>query len=226
MRENYYLQKYLPLLNSTFLSKYSETAIFQTLRNILLSKKPGAGSSEGQAASLSRTSYAQPEGTTNAKGRTLKVAVWVYKLCATHIDKTFVKYDSINKAWEGSGPSRETIQMYLDTNVPIKGLLFYTRPLEDFDTVFNLAIRAYSELNIDGNIAKKVWVYHMVNDTVVLVNNQPFPSREQVAKFFNTATNAVLYYIDSWKSQGLKGYYLFSKPLVDLELIRLLELSK
>ena len=217
IRENYYLQKFLPLLNSTFLSKYSETAIFQTLRNILLSKKLGAGSSEGQAAG---------EGTINAKGRTLKVAVWVYKLCATHIDKTFVKYDSINKACEGSGPSRETIQMYLDTNVPIKGLLFYTRSLEDFDTAFNLAIRAYSELNIDGNIAKKVWVYHMVNDTVVLVNNQPFSSREQVAKFFNTATNAVLYYIDSWKSQGFKGYYLFSKPLVDLELIRLLELSK
>lgn len=219
IRENYYLQKYLPLLNSTFLSKYSETAIFQTLRNILLSKKPGAGSSEGQAAGEDIT-YGI------SKGRTLKVAVWVYKLCATHIDKSFVKYDSINKAWQGSGPSRETIQMYLDTNVPIKGLLFYTRPLEDFDTAFDLAIRAYSELNIDGNIAKKVWVYHMVNDTVVLVNNQPFPSREQVAKFFNTATNAVLYYIDSWKSQGFKGYYLFSKPLVDLELIRLLELSK
>lgn len=28
IRENYYLQKYLPLLSSTFLSKYSETAIF------------------------------------------------------------------------------------------------------------------------------------------------------------------------------------------------------
>ena len=217
IRENYYLQKYLPLLNSAFFSKYSETAIFQTLRNILLLKKSGAGSSEGQAPG---------EGTTNAKGRILKVAVWVYKLCATHIDKTFVKYDSINKACEGSGPSRDTIRMYLDTNVPIKGLLYYTIPLEDFDTAFNLAIRAYSEMNIDGNIAKKVWVYHIVNDTVVLVNNQPFPSREQATKFFNTATNVVLYYIDSWKSQGLKGYYLFSKPLVDLELIRLLELSK
>ena len=217
IRENYYLQKYLPLLNSTFLSKYSETAIFQTLRNILLSKKPEAGSSGGQAAGVD---------TANAKGRTLKVAVWVYKLCATHINKSFVKYVSISKACKGSGPSRETIQMYLDTNVPIKGLLFYTRPLEDFDTAFNLAIRAYSELNIDGNMAKKVWVYHIVNGTVVLVNNQPFPSREQVAKFFNTYTNAVLYYIDSWKSKGLNGYYLYSNPLDDLNLIRLLEFSK
>ena len=75
-------------------------------------------------------------------------------------------------------------------------------------------------------MAKKVWVYHIVNGTVVLVNNQPFPSREQVAKFFNTYTNAVLYYIDSWKSQGLNGYYLYSKPLDDSKLIRLLELSK
>ena len=66
IRENYYLQKYLPLLNSTFLSKYSETAIFQTLRSILLSKKPEAGSSEGPAAGVD---------TANAKRRTLDVAV-------------------------------------------------------------------------------------------------------------------------------------------------------
>jgi hypothetical protein len=40
IRENHYLQKYLPLLNSTFQSKYSEYAIFQSLSSILLSKKP------------------------------------------------------------------------------------------------------------------------------------------------------------------------------------------
>jgi hypothetical protein len=40
IRENYYLQKYLPLLNSTFFSKYSEIAILKTLSSILLSKKP------------------------------------------------------------------------------------------------------------------------------------------------------------------------------------------
>ena len=45
----------------------------------------------------------------------------MYKLCTTHIEKTFVKYDSINKASKGTGPSRDSIQRYLNTNVPIKG---------------------------------------------------------------------------------------------------------
>ena len=52
----------------------------------------------------------------------------MYKLCTTHIEKTFVKYDSINKASKGTGPSRDSIQRYLNTNVPIKGFLFYTSP--------------------------------------------------------------------------------------------------
>nr|UEX92772.1 GIY endonuclease [Ophiocordyceps lanpingensis] len=37
IRENYYLQKYLPLLNSTFSSNFSETAIFESLTTRLKS---------------------------------------------------------------------------------------------------------------------------------------------------------------------------------------------
>lgn len=39
IRENYYLQKYLPLLNSTFSSNFSETAIFESLTRRLKSSK-------------------------------------------------------------------------------------------------------------------------------------------------------------------------------------------
>lgn len=89
----------------------------------------------------------------------------MYKLCTTHIEKkkTFVQYDSINKASKATGVSWDSIQRYLNTNVPIKGFLFYTSPIEDFDGAFNLAKSSFNELNIDGNIPKKVWVYTIKN---------------------------------------------------------------
>jgi group I intron endonuclease len=208
IRENYYLQKYLPLLNSTFFSKYSEIAILKTLSSILLSKKP---------------LEVQTSISTNIRE---KVTIWVYKLCTTHVEKTFVKYDSLNKASKGTGPCRDSIQRYLNTNVPIKGFLYYTSPIEHFNAAFNLAKSSFNELKIDGNLSKKVWVYTIKNGEVILVNNQPFSSREQVAKFLNTIHGIVRYYIDSWKSQGLNGYYLFNNPLDSAQFNSLLELSK
>jgi hypothetical protein len=59
-----------------------------------------------------------------------------------------------------------------------------------------------------------------------LVNNQPFSSRELAAKFLNTRHDIVRYYVDSWKSQGWNGYYLFNNPLDSTQLNSLLELSK
>ena len=89
----------------------SEFAIFQSLSSILLSKKP------------------LKELTNNGTNSTLNITVWVYKLCTTQIEKTFVKYDSINKASKGTGPSRDSIQRYLNTNVPIKGFFYITLAL-------------------------------------------------------------------------------------------------
>lgn len=53
------------------------------------------------------------------------VPVWVYKILSTQIDPTFVKYSSLNKACEKTGIARQTITLYLDTNVPTSGLLFF-----------------------------------------------------------------------------------------------------
>ena len=203
-REHYYLKEYLPLLNTAFNSKYTEAAIFKNLNRLLASKRK--------------------EPLKINQG--IKTSIWVYEIDTTQIEKTFVKYDSINKASLGTGRSRDSIQRYLNTNVPIKGFLYYTSPIVDFDTAFNLAKSSFGELKIDSNISKKVWVYVIKNDKVILVNNQPFPSREQTAKFLNTIGNTIRYYTDSWKSQGLNGYYLFSKPLDSTQLNSLLELSK
>lgn len=206
IRENYYLQKYLPLLNSTFMSSHSEHAIFNTLSMILKSKKPLDVTSKDKSSD--------------------SISVWAYKYLNTHIEKTFDVYSSLSKACDCIGAGRATIQKYLDTNVPYKGLLYYSKPLVEFDMAYALAKEACDTLNIDGSMRKKVWIYSVLSDQPVLVNGQPFSSREQAAKFLNTSHNAVRYYVDSLKSQGIKGYHLFNKPLTSEELANLFELSK
>lgn len=105
--ENKYLQKYLPLLNSAFISRVTESSITQTLSSLLDSK------------------IVIPLGSTPGLG----LAILVYKLYATYIDNMpLAEYQSVNQASIATGISRATITRYLNTNVPLKGLLYYSYP--------------------------------------------------------------------------------------------------
>lgn len=157
IRENYYLQKYLPLLNSTFNSNFSETAIFESLTMRLKSVH----------TKLSNI---------NISGDSVysRIPLFSYKLLNTQIDPTFVKYSSLSKACSNTGIARQTLTLYLDTNVPTDGLLFFSKPIEDMDSSFKLAKKAIDGLNINSTKPKKVWVYTITENKVVLVNNEPF----------------------------------------------------
>ena len=85
----------------------------------------------------------------------------------------------------------------MDTNVPSKGLLFYSEPLVDFESSFQLVYESLDNFNISSNKSKKVWVYTILNNEVELVNNEPFDSRGLAAKFLNTSHNVVRYFMDS-----------------------------
>lgn len=80
---------------------------------------------------------------------------------------------------------------------------------------FKLAKKAMDELNIDSNKPKKVWVYTVTDNKVVLVNNEPFYSIGLAANFLGTTLGVVRYFMDTWKGKGFKGYYLFSNPLTN-----------
>nr|YP_009704216.1 GIY endonuclease [Ceratocystis fimbriata]YP_009710368.1 GIY endonuclease [Ceratocystis albifundus]QEN73779.1 GIY endonuclease [Ceratocystis fimbriata]QFX74870.1 GIY endonuclease [Ceratocystis albifundus] len=210
VRENYYLQKYLPLLNSTFSSNLSDANIFESLTNKLKAKK---FYNSDVSLNISSNKY---------KG----IQIWGYKLLDTKISEELKKYSSINNASSatGIGIARSTISLYLDTNVPIKELLFFSKPLENLAKSFELANKLRDELNLDSNISKKVWVYTITEDNLVLVNGEPFNSRELVAKFLETTHKVVRYFMDSWEGKGYKGYYLFSRFLTDKELNSLLKI--
>jgi len=196
LRENYYLQKYLPLLNTTFSSKLSDTAIYETLTSKLKEIK------------LSNSIFSKDK-----KSIYKGVGIYIYKLSPSHIDPVFDKYSSLNKASEMTKIARSTLALYLDSNVPSEGLLFYSEPLVDFESSFQLVSESLDNFNISSNKSKKVWVYTIFNNEVELVNNEPFDSRGLAAKFLNTSHNVVRYFMDSWKGRGYNGYYLFSNPL-------------
>lgn len=201
-RENWYLQEYLPLLNTSFVSNHSESIIFNSLYDILKTKR--------FEAELPNNPY---EG----------ISIYVYKYSDTFIDNTPENWNSVYKASKKTGISRASINMYLNTNVPYRGLLFYTNPIQNFESTYDLVKNATKDLKLDHNIAKEVWVYSSSPEGDI--QGQSFPSREKVAKFLNISTNLVRYHIDNWKPGGINGNYLFSKQLTENELQDLIELS-
>lgn len=98
IRENDYLQKYLPVLNSAFSSNFSETAIFETLTTKLKFLK------------LSNTN-------TSDNSSYSGVSLLVYRLDNTQIDPTFVKFSILNKpfppAKQGGGSKRQELLIKL-----------------------------------------------------------------------------------------------------------------
>ena len=204
-RENFYLQKYLPLLNSTFNSNFSETSIYDTLKSVLKSKQEAF--TKEKLTDIRLNSYP-----------TLSIEVLVYNYNEISIDQNYKKCASISEACKLTGIARQTISAYLDTNVPIKGLLLFSKTIKDFNLVLSLVEESKKTLPLNNLESKPVWVYCIDNDKVLLVNNEPFKSRELTAKFLNTSHNIVRYYMDSWEGRGYRGYYLFSRFLTDKEI--------
>ena len=74
----------------------------------------------------------------------------------TQIEKTYEKYTSLIEASRATGRDRGTIRIFLDTNVPIRGYLFFTRPILDLDKSFIQAKNYLSEINLDPSLSVKV----------------------------------------------------------------------
>ena len=67
----------------------------------------------------------------------------------------YTKYDSINTLSKEIYVARDTIKRYLNTNVPYKNYLFYTKVLHDFDLINNLICKAKKGLDLNKTLPKK-----------------------------------------------------------------------
>lgn len=134
-KENYYLQKYLPLLNTTFSSSFSESAIYKSLNSKLAILSNTQGKVTGQP-----------------------LPTFIYEINSKGIKKTFLKYNSITEASFNEKRARGILGIYIDTNVPFKNKLYYSKPIINFESTFNLVKTVSKDLKLDSNIAKEVLV--------------------------------------------------------------------
>jgi hypothetical protein len=107
-RENYYLQKYLPLLNTIFKSNLSDTQTFDSIYEILKLR---------QLESNFDNKY---------KG----ISIYLYEYVNGQLSTNYIAFNSINQLSGHLSISRETISIYLNTYVPYKGNLFLTDTIE------------------------------------------------------------------------------------------------
>ena len=197
-RENYYLQKYLPLLNTTFSSSFSESVIYKNLNSKLAILRNTEGNISGQA-----------------------IPAYVYEINDKGISKTFVKYNSITEASYKEKRARGILGIYLDTNVPFRNKLYISKPITDFELTFNLVKSVSKDLKLDSNIAKEVWAYNA--KTLNLITGSPFPSKTLASIILRINRNLITYYLDTFKPAGsFKNIYLFSRQLNNKEVFQLL----
>ena len=200
-RENFYLQKYLPLLNTTFSSSFSESAIYSSLNSKLAELRKTQGNLLGQS-----------------------IPTYVYDVNENGISKTFVKYNSITEASSIEKRARGTLGLYLDTNVPFKNKLYLSQPILDFEATFKLVKGLTKDLKLNNNVAKGVWAYDA--KTLKLIVGSPFSSKTQAASSIGISRSVITYFIDTWKPEGVKGTYLFSRQLDVKEVEKLLSTAQ
>jgi len=200
-RENYYLQKYLPLLNTIFKSNLSDTQTFDSIYEILKLR---------QLESNFDNKY---------KG----ISIYLYQYVNGKLSTNYIAFNSINQLSKYLSISRETISIYLNTYVPYKGNLFLTDTVEYPEIIEKLVSDATQGLELGRTIAKKVWMYYIKADGTVVKTT--YDSIGAIAKILNVHHTVINNHLDKWIKGGLEGNYLFSSELDSLELEKLKEIS-
>ncbi len=152
------------------------------------------------------------------------IIVYLYEYISStgKLNTTCKTFNSINEASNYLGVARETINMYLNTYVPYKNNLFLTNKIESFELVEKLISDATLGLELERTIAKKIWVYFL-NEKGNIVKNI-YESKSAVAKLLNVQHGVINNHLDKWIIGGIKGNYVFSKELDNLEMEKFEEL--
>lgn len=200
-RENYFLQKYLPLLNTIFKSNLSDIHTYDSLYEILKLKQ------------LEPDYYNKYQG----------IYIYLYEYANGKLDTSYKTFNSINELSKHLGVARETLSVYLNTYVPFRNNLFLTTNIESFELVEKLISDATQGLKLDNNLAKKVWMYLIDADGSIVKTTHK--SKSAAAKLLNVQDRIITNHIDKWIKGGINGHYLFSYELDNLELEKLLEIS-
>lgn len=200
-RENYYLQKYLPLLNTIFKSNLNDNQTYDSLYEILKLRQIQL----------------------NFENKYQGINIYLYEYVNGQLNTNCKTFNSISELSKYSGIARETLSIYLNTYVPLRNNLFLTDKMQSFELVEKLISDATLGLDLDHNKAKKVWTYLLEEDGTIVKNI--YESRSAVAKFLNVHYGFITNHIDKWIIGGINGNYIFSYELNSLDLEKLMEIS-
>ena len=198
-RENYFLQKYLPLLNTIFRSNLNDTQTSDYLYKRLKST----------------------QFESNYKDKYKGIFIYVYKPVNGQLTTSYKSFSSINQLSSYLNVARNTLSLYLNTYVPFRGNLFLTNKIESLELVEKRINDATQGLNLDRNLCKKVWMYFINSDGTIVKTT--YKSKSAVAKLLNVQHKTITDHIDKWIKEGINGNYLFSEQLDKLKLRKLME---
>jgi group I intron endonuclease len=205
-RENYYLQKFLPILNTTFSSSYTESAIYTSLTSKLINLKSINSGPDTQISNK-------------------PITIFVYSFNEDKgINPIYDQYNSMAEASKIEKIAYNTLLLFRDTNVPFRGKLYYTKSIIDFNSTLDQIKNNLKDVKIYSNMAIEIWAYDA--QTLTLLKGSPFQSKTQAANLIGISRDVINYFLDTKKPEGVKGTYLFSRPLEDIEIKGLKELSE
>jgi hypothetical protein len=120
-------------------------------------------------------------------------------------------FNTIKDASLFIGTSRSTIINILDRNIAMsKGFYCFTRELNEGEKNF-LRDKGTIRSKI-SSLSKPVWVYTLHNNNLILVNNKPFQSQQEMLRDLKLKRIRTVH---KYKDTGInfKGFYFFSKNL-------------
>jgi len=200
-RENFYLQKYLPLLNTVFKSNFGQIQSYDSLYEILRLRKLKL----------------------NLDKKYKGINLYLYEYFNGQVSANYQTFSSISELSKKLSIARETISVYLDTYVPYTNFVFLTNKIESFDLVGKLINEAMHGLNLNHNIPKNIWMYFIEsNGTVVKTELE---SKSAVARLLNVQHLVITNHLDKWIKACINFYYLFTHELSSLDLEKRIEFS-
>ena len=135
-RENFYLQKYLPLLNTTFSSSYTESSIYKSLTDKLNSLKSPLNSEKSNKP----------------------IPIYVYSVSEDNniINQDYIKYNSLAETCKMEEISYNTLLLFRDTKIPFRGKLYLTNSILEFDTFLDEMDNNLKGITLISSDTKKV----------------------------------------------------------------------
>lgn len=140
------------------------------------------------------------------------------------INKEFVLFNSMTEASLTLGINIASLNQYRNTSIPYRCKLFYTDPIVDFNQVFESSKQNTPSGLVNRVIAIKVWCYDA--KTLELIKGSPFDSKTKASKALGIRRSVIDYFLDTGKAEGVKGTYLYTRPITDKEIKNLLQASE